>query len=186
MRARLRGRRGSHDGERRGILLLAERSQFLFHGGFSLVGCLLGSLLSFEGSAGGGRLIEFFQGAVIGALGGIQTAVQTVEAFGFRGLGALEGALIPDHRHDLAETAKFPVGGDEGVDEADFGRGSRQELAAVVFGKGLEFGGIFTGDDLGFGVNAGFQSIEASDGKTGGGWAGTFQSSQAVRRDLRG
>ena len=38
------------------------------------------------------------------------------------------------------------------------------ELLMVIGGEGFEGGGIFAGDDLGFGVDAGLESVEAGYG----------------------
>jgi hypothetical protein len=60
--------------------------------------------------------------------------------------------------------AEFPIGGDQGVEQSDFDGRSGPELLAIAFGEGIEFGGIFAGDDAGLSVNAKFEGIEAGDG----------------------
>ena len=72
--------------------------------------------------------------------------------------------IVPELGFDAAEAAELPIGIDEGVGEkAREGRGGLK-LLVVAGGDGLQFGRIFAGDDLGFGVDAGFERIEAGDG----------------------
>jgi hypothetical protein len=88
-------------------------------------------------------------------------------------------------RFEGAEAALEPLGGDQGVDQgARLGSGGL--VAAVVFGgEKFEGRGIFAGDDLGLGVNAGFQGIEADSGLALDG-AGTsrFLGVEAIGLDL--
>ena len=83
--------------------------------------------------------------------------------------GALGGAgaalkVIGHVVAEAAEAALQPLGGDEHIDQgARFGSGGLE--AVVIFhDEKFESRGVFAGDDLGFGVNAGFQGVEADGG----------------------
>ncbi|MGA2769174.1 MAG: hypothetical protein ABSG26_00015 [Bryobacteraceae bacterium] len=131
-----------------------------------------------------------------GALGGVDAALETVEDVAARvaDLGHLEpfdraveafDVVLPELRFEGAEAALEPLGGDQGVDQgARLGSGGL--VATVVFGgEKFEGRGIFAGDDLGLGVNAGFQGIEADSGLALDG-AGTsrFLGVEAIGLDL--
>ena len=75
------------------------------------------------------------------------------------GLEAFDGALLPEVRFHAAEAAEEPFAIDQRIDEhALFGGGGLE--AAVIFEfEGFEVGGYFATDNLGFGVDAGFESI---------------------------
>ena len=87
---------------------------------------------------------------------------------------------------DAGIAAAVPVSGDEGFDEEILQGADGVEGLAVVEGEGLEFGGVFAGDDEGAGVNAGFEGIEAGNGlaRVGAG-AGGAERVEAVSFDLR-
>ena len=52
-------------------------------------------------------------------------------------------------------------------------------------GEGFEFGGIFAGDDVGLGVDAGFEGVERRDGFSFGGFgAGGFLGVEAIGIEL--
>src|SRR5712671_4474411 len=72
--------------------------------------------------------------------------------------------VIPKLGFYAAEAALDPFGGDEGVDEGEFGRCSGLVLIVKRGGEGFEFGGIFAGDDVGPGVDAGFEGVERRGG----------------------
>ena len=60
-------------------------------------------------------------------------------------------------------------------------------LFRSAVGEGAEFRGIFAGDDLGAGVEAGFEGIAAGGGLAlGGAWAGGFLGVLAVGGGLLG
>src|ERR1035441_1767935 len=114
--------------------------------------------------------VEFLEGEAIVLVGGVDAALQAGELVGVLAVGLAEGdfvvgledgarAFLPKLGFDDAETAEEPFGVDEGVDEhALFGGGGAE--AVVVFGfEDFEVGGSFAADDLGFGVDAGFQGI---------------------------
>ena len=64
--------------------------------------------------------------------------------------------VIPKLGFDAAEAALDPLGGDEGVDERELRGIGGLVVEHECGGEGFELGGIFTGDDLGPGVDAGF------------------------------
>jgi hypothetical protein len=147
----------------------------------------------------GGAGLDFLErdeGAMVGALGGIDAALEEVEgvAVAFVGLGDLESLGLAEETVDVeskeirfegAVAALQPLGGDEGVDQgAHFGSGGL--VAVVVFGgEKFEGRGVFAGDDLGFGVNAGFQGVEANRGLAlGRARTGGFLRVEAIGLDL--
>jgi hypothetical protein len=121
------------------------------------------------------EFLERQEGAMEGALGGVDAALEAAEgvAVVVVGLGDLEPLDLPENGLDAvgielrlegAEAALQPLGGDQGIDQgARFGSGGLEAL--VIFG-GEQFEGrrVFAGDDLGFGVDTGFQGIEADRG----------------------
>jgi hypothetical protein len=127
---------------------------------------------------------EGFERAVVGALGGIDAALEAAEG----GLAAAEGLAgravlfrgpgIPhfafeDFGIDSSKAAEEPVVVDEDVDEEAFFGGSGKEALAIFQGEGFKGGGVFAADEVGFGVNAGPESIHAGDGLArNGAWAG--------------
>ena len=133
---------------------------------------------------------------MVGALGGVDAALEVVEVFvvAVVDLGHLEpfdrvvealDVVLPELRFEGAEAALEPLGGDEGIDQgADFGSGGL--VAVVVFGgEEREGRGVFAGDDLGLGVDAGFQGIEADGGLAlDGAWTGGFLRIEPVGLDL--
>ena len=64
--------------------------------------------------------------------------------------------VIPELGFDAAEAALGPLGGDEGVDERELDGVGGVEVEEEGRSEGFEFGGIFAGDDVGPGVDAGF------------------------------
>jgi hypothetical protein len=134
------------------------------------------------GRAGGApRLapLQFFERAIVRALSGIDPALQAVEGVD----AALEdmtervvfidtvglvlggvGMKSPELGFDAAQTAELPIGVDERIDQETFEGSGGLELLVIIGGEGFEGGGIFAGDDLGFGVDSGLESVEAGDG----------------------
>ena len=68
-------------------------------------------------------------------------------------------AIVPELGFDAAEAALDPLGGDEGVDEGELGGIGGLVLIVKRGGEGFEVGGIFAGDDVGPGVDAGFEGV---------------------------
>ena len=136
--------------------------------------------------------LEILEGVAVVALGGVDAALEAGELVGVFTVGLAEGdfvvgfeggkrAFLPKLGFDDAETAEEPIGVDEGVDEhALFGGGGVE--AVVIFGfEGFEVGGFFAADDLGFGVDAGFQGVHGRGGfALGGARAGGLLSVEAV------
>ena len=100
-----------------------------------------------RGPGVGGEGFDFLErreGAVEGAVGGVDAALETIEilAAGVPDLGHIETfdrgveafeIVPPDLRFEGAEAALEPLGGDEGIDQgAHFGSGGL--VAVVVFG----------------------------------------------------
>jgi len=149
-----------------------------------------------ELAALGFQALEFFEGAVVVAAGGIDAALEAVEG----GLAAAEGLAgravafgIPGVLHfafedfgiDSAKTAEEPFVVDEGIDEEAFFGGGGLPTLLVFGGEGFEVGGILAADDLRFGVNAGFGGIETGDGLArDGAWTGGLLRVETVRFDL--
>jgi hypothetical protein len=121
-------------------------------------------------------LTELFEGALGGALVGVEAALEALEAVFEVVEGGAEGVLavadvgaivrfvihgvvgfepiLPEVGFDGAEAADFPFVVDEGVDQVALARGDGAELGVVLgseLGEGL---GIFAADDPGLGVNA--------------------------------
>jgi hypothetical protein len=133
-----------------------------------------------------GEALEFLQREAIVARGGIHAALEAgeivaagaVPMLGFTaGVGIFLQAIAPVDGFGFAETVDLPLVVGERIDEeALFGEGGLPTLV-VLFGESCERGGIFAGNDLAFGVHAGFKGIEAGDGLTlkGAGAAGLLR-----------
>ena len=139
---------------------------------------------------------EGHEGAMVRALDGVDAALETFEgvAVALVGLGCLEALLLPEKTGDVeleelgfegAEAALHPLGGDQGIDQgADFGSGGLVAVM-VLSSEERESRGIFAGDDLGLGVNAGLQSIEADSGPAlSGAWTCGFLCIEPIGLDL--
>ena len=78
--------------------------------------------------------------------------------------GAVFEAIPPVQGFGFAEAAELPLVVGERIDQdALLGEGGLPALV-VLFGEAIKRGGIFAGNDLAFGVHAGFEGIEAGDG----------------------
>jgi hypothetical protein len=159
------------------------------------------------GNQGGLEILEGFERAEEHAVGSVDAALEAgegvesvLEGMAERGV-VLDGGvdkigvrevfvqalylIIPELGFDAAEAALNPLGGDEGVDEGEFGGAGRLIVVVECGGEGFEFGGIFAGDDMGPGVDAGFQGVEGRGGFAFGGFgASGFLGVQAVGVDL--
>ena len=144
------------------------------------IGDDFGSGRSSGRGASGVEALQVAQGAVPGALGRIGAALKEREVFfaahkvqAFR-VGAVAhvlviGVIVPDLGVGERIAAEEPVGVDEGGDEEGlFGSGGFP-AEEVSVGEGTEFGGIFAGDDLGSGVEAGLKGIGTGGGLALGG-----------------
>jgi len=72
-------------------------------------------------------------------------------------------AINPEFGFEAGEALEQPVGADEGIDEEALEVGGGLPILVVAGGHGFEFGRIFARDHLGFGVDAGFQSVKTGD-----------------------
>ena len=155
-------------------------------------GCRLGVWGGFSGL----ETLQFVEGIAVVAVGGVDAALEAGEIVGVvvEGLADLdfvvgpegvEGALLPELGLADAKTAEEPFGVDEGVDEHALLGGGGVEAAVVFRLEGFEVGGFFAADDLGFGVDAGFEGIHAGGrfalGSVG---AGGFLCVEAIGLDL--
>ena len=88
---------------------------------------------------------------------------------------------------DNLEAALVPIGADHGVDVEGFGGGLGVVLVHVFSDKGVVIGGVFAGDDDGFGVDAVLQGVEAGGGLAlGGAGSGGLLRVGAIGGDLCG
>ena len=67
--------------------------------------------------------------------------------------------VIPELGFDAAEAALNPLGGDEGVDKRKLDGVGGVEMEHECGSEGFEFGGVFAGDDVRPGVDAGFSAL---------------------------
>jgi hypothetical protein len=126
---------------------------------------------------------EVLQGAVVGAVEGVEAGLEAVEVFGelivdgewmgglfgFGNAVAVKGVvdLFPKVGFDAAEAAETPFGVDEDIDEGALFGGDGLEALKVLVDEVVEVLVVFVEDDEGVGVDAGFEGILA-----GGGFAG--------------
>jgi len=151
-----------------------------------------------RGLAFGLEVFEIVQGAVEGALGGIDAALEEREVFAAAdeietvAVGVVADAIgsalvVPDFGVGKGVAAQQPIGIDEGGDEERLFGGGRLPAEEVLVGEGTEFGGVLAGDDLGSGVEARFEGVGAGGGFAfGGAWAGGVLRVEAVGGDLSG
>lgn len=116
--------------------------------------------------------LQFAEGVAVVALGGVDPALEPGQHLGSldEGLGELcfpatdgeaDGLVGEDLPFNAAEAAEKPFAIDEGIDEHTlFGR-SGLEAAVVVFGERLEFAAILIGEDLGEGMDGGWECAPA-------------------------
>lgn len=144
------------------------------------------------------QALEFFEGAVVVAVGGIDAALEAGELLAtvveaqahealrvrFPDLRFLHFAL-PELGFGLAEAAEEPLAIDEGIDQEALLGGGGLPTLLVFGGEGLEIGGVLAANDLRFGVNAGLDGVEAGDGLAlDGARAGGFLCVETIRFDL--
>jgi hypothetical protein len=139
---------------------------------------------------------EGFERAVVGALGRIDAALEAAEGGLATGEGLAGSTVVfgsPGILHfafedlgiDSAKATEQPLVVDEDVDEEAFFGGSGKEALAIFPGEGFKGGRVFAADEVGFGVDAGLESIHAGDGLArNGAWAGGTQGVKTIRRDL--
>jgi hypothetical protein len=71
---------------------------------------------------------------------------------------------LPELGAAFAEPTKRPLAMDEGVDEGAFVGGLGLMVRIEIVAEGFELGGIFTADDKGLRVDAGFEGVGARYG----------------------
>ena len=123
-------------------------------------------------------VLEGFEGAEVHAVIGVDAPVKAGEGIDGVLIGVAERRIVldggvdefgvgeilveafdlvmPELSFDAAEAAREPLGVDERVDESELVGVGGVEMEMEGFGEGFELGGIFAGDDLGPGVDAGF------------------------------
>jgi hypothetical protein len=123
--------------------------------------------LGFEQGLFGLQALEFVEGVAVIALGHIDAALEAGEGF----LHAVERlaedgavdliahALLPDFGLYAAEAAEEPFAIDEGIDEHALLGGIGEKAAVILELEAFEVGGGFVVDDLGVGVDAGFEGV---------------------------
>jgi hypothetical protein len=137
------------------------------------------------------------EGAVIAALGVIHAAMEAGQEFlavevgaggideFFLGAPGMH-AVLPDLGLGFAEAAELPLGGNHGIDEEALLGGGGLKALVIVKGEGFEDVGVLARDDVGTGVNAGFEGIEAGNGFAPiGAGAGGVPGVAAVRLNLK-
>jgi hypothetical protein len=140
--------------------------------------------------------LEFVEGGLVGAVGGIDAALEAHKVFVVdlegvaerRVLIQLKGAVhgpIPDLGVGFGEATELPIVADQAIDIVTLLGGLGME-AQVIFGsKGFEIGDIFAADDDGLSVDAGFQGILGRRGLAfNGARPRAFLSVEAIGLDL--
>jgi hypothetical protein len=156
---------------------------------------------------GGLEVPEDFEGAEVKAVGGIEAALNSVKVIEGVLVGMAEGgivldgvveevgaaevfveafeAVVPEVGFDAAEAALGPLGGGEGIDKRELVVAGGMELEEECGGEGCEFGWVFVVDDLGTGVDAGFECVERGNGFAfWGDGAGGFLGVQTIGVEL--
>ena len=141
-------------------------------------------------------MFEGLEGAEAGAAGGIEAVLDFGEGGRVARGGVSEGVLLrvaesvlvlvlPHLGFGDAEATERPLAVDEVVDErAGFGGGGMVVVVALV-DELFEVGSVFTGEDEGFGVDAGFEAVHGGDGLAcDRGGAGGFLGITAVGFNL--
>ena len=72
--------------------------------------------------------------------------------------------ILPDLGLGFAEAAELPLGRYHGIEEETLLGGGGLKALVIVKGEGFEDVGVLARDDVGAGVNAGFEGIEAGNG----------------------
>jgi hypothetical protein len=132
------------------------------------------------------EVLEDFEGAEVHAIGAVNAPLKAGKGIEGVLVGVAEGVIVLDGRveefgagevfveafdlvppelgFDAAEAALGPLGKDEGVDERELVGAGGVVVEEKCRGEGLEFGGIFAGDDEGPSVDAGFERVEGGAG----------------------
>jgi hypothetical protein len=117
---------------------------------------------------------------MVGTLGGIDAALETGEAFVVAAVDVADGSVLvelvedgfagvvhvmrPEFGFETGEALEEPIGANQRIDEETFEVRGGLPILVIARGHSFEFGRIFAGDDLSFGVDAGLEGIETGDG----------------------
>ena len=173
-------------------------------GGLVVRGCGGGLELGIGGGRGlfglfdlfGLETLKLLEGVAVVAVGHIDAALEAGELVaGFAegdgevdvedSVGDVGEALLPELGFDAAEAAEEPFGIDEGVDEHALLGGGGMEAVVILVGEGFEAAGGFVLDDVGTGVDAGFESVHRGAGLAlGGAGSGGFLRVEAIGCEL--
>jgi hypothetical protein len=149
---------------------------------------------------GGAFVLEFLQfptGEEAGALDVTLAALEAEERLGAmipgaaefaagHGCGVTFQAVFPVLGVDALHAAELPVIADEDVDVELFLDGGGLAFLVIGIGEAQQVGGIFTADEVGARVDAGFQGIHAGNGLAlNGAGAGGFAGIAAIGLDLK-
>jgi len=100
-------------------------------------------------------------------------------------LAGLFDFMSPQFGFQPGEPLEQPIGANQRIDQEAFEPGGGHPILVIAGGHGFQFGGIFAGDDLGFGIDAGFERVEARNGLALlGARAGGELRIPAIRLDL--
>ena len=83
--------------------------------------------------------------------------------------GVVSAVVVPEFGVGERISAQEPVGVDEGGDEERLLGSGGFPAEEVFMGKGAEFRGVLAGDDLGAGIEAGFEGVGTGGGLAMGG-----------------
>lgn len=124
-----------------------------------------------EDARGGGlEAVNAFEGVLIIYYGVDVDVTVFGEAFFAVDCEVLSNGIAPEFGCGATEAAGLPIGADQLIDEGHLFGGGLEAFVDTGF-ESFEFGGIFAGDDFGFGVDAGFGGVH---GGTGAACAGTW------------
>jgi hypothetical protein len=150
-----------------------------------------------SGGTPGLEFLQFLTGEEAGALDVILAALEAEEGRGAAipgaaefgagdGFGVTFEAVFPELGVDALHAAELPIIADKDVDVELFLGGGGLAFPVIEVGEALEIGGIFTADDVGSSVDAGFQGIHAGDGLAlNGAGAGGFAGIAAISLNLK-
>ena len=68
--------------------------------------------------------------------------------------------MRPEFGFEAREALEEPISADERIDEEALEVGGGRPILVIAGGHGFELGRIFAGNDLSFGIDAGFECVE--------------------------
>ncbi|MGD0870338.1 MAG: hypothetical protein ABSB88_12350 [Bryobacteraceae bacterium] len=160
-------------------------------------GCAFSGFAGLSGGAFGLELLQFLTGEDAIALDVTLAALEAEESRGAtipgaaefaagHGCGVTFQAVFPVLGIDALHAAELPIIADEDVDVELFLGGGWLAFLVIGVGEALQVGGIFTADDVGSSVDAGFQGIHTGGGLAlNGAGAGGFAGIAAIGLDLK-